>query len=136
MARILDAAVLGAGLAGSSLAKSLADKGWETLLLDRQSFPRHKVCGEFLSPESQSTLHALGINESISGLGHREIERIRIIFENGAEMELALPGKAWGLSRYTLDSALHQAAVQAGATLQTGATITAVRPTDRGYEIH
>jgi flavin-dependent dehydrogenase len=136
MTRIVDAAVLGAGLAGSSLAKALADKGWETLLLDRHSFPRHKVCGEFLSPESQSTLHALGINESLAGLGHCEIERIRIIFENGAEMELSLAGKAWGLSRYALDSALHLAAVQAGANLQTGATVTAVHKSDRGYIIH
>ena len=136
MTHILDAAVLGAGLAGSSIAKALADKGWETLLLDRQAFPRHKVCGEFLSPESQSTLQALGIHEFVGELGHREIERIRIIFENGGEVELSLPGCAWGLSRYSLDSALHQAAEQAGARLQKGVTVTAVHPTARGYIIH
>ncbi|WP_053374064.1 NAD(P)/FAD-dependent oxidoreductase [Paenibacillus sp. FJAT-27812] len=136
MTRILDAAVLGAGIAGSSIAKALADKGWDTLLLDRQSFPRHKVCGEFLSPESQSTLHALGIADSIAGLGHCEVERVRIIFEKGSEMELPLPGHAWGLSRYTLDSALHLAAVDAGAKLQTGVTVTDVQKANRGYLIH
>lgn len=135
MTRILDAAVLGAGLAGSSLAKALADKGWETLLLDRQSFPRHKVCGEFLSPESQSTLHALGISDTVAGLGPSGIERIRLIFENGTEVEGSLPGKALGLSRYSLDSALHLAAQHAGAKLQTGTTVTAVHPADRGYKI-
>jgi flavin-dependent dehydrogenase len=58
-----------------------------------------------------------------------------LIFENGAEVEVALPGKALGLSRYSLDAALHLAAQQAGATLQTGTTVTAVHPTDRGYKI-
>ncbi|MBW7460228.1 FAD-dependent oxidoreductase, partial [Paenibacillus sepulcri] len=43
-----DAIVLGAGIAGSSMALSLARQGWNTLLVDRHSFPRHKVCGEFL----------------------------------------------------------------------------------------
>ncbi|OMF22541.1 monooxygenase [Paenibacillus sp. FSL H8-0548] len=132
---MVDVAVLGAGLAGSSAAKALADKGWETLLLDRQSFPRHKVCGEFLSPEAQSTLQALGLGDSIAELGHSELERVRLIFENGAEVDMALPGKAWGISRYSLDAALHQAAAQAGAALQTGRTVTSVRATDRGFLI-
>jgi flavin-dependent dehydrogenase len=135
MTRILDAAVLGAGIAGSSLAKALADKGWETLLLDRQSFPRHKVCGEFLSPEAQGTLQALGISESVKSLGPSMIERIRLIFENGAEVNIPLPSAAWGLSRYSLDTALHLAAQQSGARLQTGITVTAVRPKGLGYSI-
>ncbi|OME77714.1 monooxygenase [Paenibacillus sp. FSL A5-0031] len=135
MTRILDAAVLGAGIAGSSLAKALADKGWETLLLDRQSFPRHKVCGEFLSPEAQGTLQVLGLSESIKALGPSLIERIRLIFENGAEINIPLSSAAWGLSRYSLDAALHQAAQQAGAKLQTGTTVTAVKATDFGYSI-
>ena len=47
MNRLYDAVVLGAGIAGSSMAKQLADQGWDTLLVDRRRFPRHKVCGEF-----------------------------------------------------------------------------------------
>jgi len=135
MTRILDAAVLGAGIAGSSLAKALADKGWETLLLDRQSFPRHKVCGEFLSPEAQGTLQALGLSETVKALAPSLIERIRLIFENGAEVNITLPNAAWGISRYSLDAALHLAAQQSGARLQTGTTVTAVRPSDLGYAI-
>ncbi|WP_419875328.1 NAD(P)/FAD-dependent oxidoreductase [Candidatus Pristimantibacillus sp. PTI5] len=135
MTTIHDAAVLGAGLAGSSIAKSLADKGWDTLLLDRQHFPRHKVCGEFLSPESQSTLQALGISDAITALEPSSIERIRLIFENGAEVEIPLPGKASGLSRFALDSAIHLAAQHAGARLETGTTVTAVRPAKHGFSI-
>lgn len=40
-----DAAIIGAGIAGSALAKSLADSGWNTILLESKKFPRHKVCG-------------------------------------------------------------------------------------------
>ncbi|WP_138755587.1 NAD(P)/FAD-dependent oxidoreductase [Paenibacillus sinopodophylli] len=135
MTRIYDAAVLGAGLAGSSLAKSLADKGWDTLLVDRQLFPRHKVCGEFLSPESQSTLQSFGLHEAIASLEPRRISLARLIFENGSEVELPLPGEAMGLSRYSLDAALHRTAQQAGASLQTGTTVKDVRRAGYGFSV-
>lgn len=135
MARMVDAAVLGGGLAGSSLAKSLAEKGWDTALLDRSSFPRHKVCGEFLSPESASTLQSFGLLETVKALRPALIERIRLIFANGTHIELPLPSSAFGISRYSLDTALHQAAQQSGARLQTGTTVTAVHPIIGGYVI-
>ncbi|MGO4548766.1 NAD(P)/FAD-dependent oxidoreductase [Paenibacillus sp. 2TAB23] len=135
MTRMYDAAVLGAGLAGSSLAKSLAGQGWDTLLLDRKPFPRHKVCGEFLSPESQSTLDAVGLGNTIFALDPVRISLIRLIFENGAELEIPLPGPALGLSRYSLDSALHHAAEQAGASLWTATTVTAIRSAKHGFSV-
>lgn len=127
--------MLGAGLAGSSLAKALADKGWETALLDRQSFPRHKVCGEFLSPESQGTLQAFGLLETVKALRPSLIDGIRLIFANGAAMELPLSSSALGISRYSLDSALHGAAQHSGVQLQTGTSVTAVHPIIGGYLI-
>ncbi|WP_224726417.1 NAD(P)/FAD-dependent oxidoreductase [Paenibacillus vietnamensis] len=130
-----DAAVLGAGLAGSSLAGALAGKGWRTLLLDRQTFPRHKVCGEFLSPEAQSTLQALGLYETVAALKPCLIPQTRMVFDGGAELGLELPGTAWGLSRYELDGALHRAAGQAGAVLETGTAVTAIYPGADGYII-
>jgi flavin-dependent dehydrogenase len=135
MNRILDAAVLGAGIAGSSMAKALADRGWETVLLDRQTFPRHKVCGEFLSPESQSTLQAFGLLGPAGLLHPSCIERVRIIFINGAEIEIPLPGIALGVSRYSLDTALHLAAGHSGVQLHTATTVTSVTKSGEGYFI-
>jgi choline dehydrogenase-like flavoprotein len=89
-----DVAVLGAGMAGSSVAKALADKGWDTLLIDRRPFPRHKVCGEFLSPESRTALQALGLWETVESLGPSPIERVRLVFESGPPLEIPLPGTA------------------------------------------
>lgn len=135
MNRILDAAVLGAGIAGSSIAKALADRGWNTALFDRQSFPRHKVCGEFLSPESQSTLHAFDLLKPAELLGPSYIERARLVLANGAEINIQLPGAALGVSRYSLDTALHRAAQQAGVQQHTATAVTAVSPYGEGFLI-
>jgi flavin-dependent dehydrogenase len=131
-----DAAIIGAGIAGSTLAKSLADNGWNTILFESKKFPRHKVCGEFLSPEAKSMLDSLGVNERIQSLRPSLIERSRFIFSHGDVLEAPLSSHAIGLSRYSLDAALLTSAQQAGAHVQTGAAVTAVTPTkDGGYII-
>jgi len=135
MNRTLDVAVLGAGIAGSSLAKSMADLGWETVLIDRMQFPRHKVCGEFLSPESLTMLGSLGLRELVLSLQPRSINRARVIVGNGNALEIPLPGNAIGISRYSLDTAFHLAAVNSGVHMQTATMISSVTPCERGYAI-
>lgn len=132
---IYDIAVLGAGIAGSAMAKAMASRGWSVALLDRSSFPKHKVCGEFLSPESLTILAKLGLIEEISELGPRAIERIHIKLESGGAIELELPGKAFGISRFRLDEALHCAADRSGAVLLMPATVTALRRDGKGYVV-
>lgn len=128
MERTYDAAVLGAGIAGSIMAMRMAASGWNTVLLDRGPFPRHKVCGEFLSPESQQLLAAMGQGGLLPSLQAEQIHFIRIALPSGMPLEIPLPNPAFGVSRYALDSALHQSAMQAGAELHLGMTVTAVRP--------
>ncbi|NHN31798.1 NAD(P)/FAD-dependent oxidoreductase [Paenibacillus agricola] len=131
----VDVAVLGAGVAGSSLAKALADGGWDTVLIDQHQFPRHKVCGEFLSPESQSTLGKLGLLGAVESLHPQMISGVRVIFSDGGTIEIPLPGDAYGVSRYVLDSAFHNVALKSGVQLQTATTVTSVYPKDGGYTI-
>ncbi|WP_438350395.1 NAD(P)/FAD-dependent oxidoreductase [Paenibacillus sp. FA6] len=135
MKQIMDAVVIGGGIAGCSLAKQLADLGWRTVLLDRQSFPRHKTCGEFLSPESQEMLSKLGLDAVMESLQPQLISKARLIFEHGGSVEVPLPGTAWGISRYTLDSALHEAIIHAGANVRTGVTVTSIKQNEEGYEV-
>ena len=118
-----DVIVIGAGLAGSSMAAVLAEQGWNVLLIERDHFPRHKVCGEFLSPESQKSLRALGLYADIAALDPSPVTQAQIIAQSGLTIQLPLPGQAWGVSRYALDVALSQAAQQRGATLWTGMTV-------------
>lgn len=132
---IYDAAVLGAGIAGSAAAKALATRGWRTVLLDRQRFPRHKVCGEFLSPESQETLARLGLLETVQGLSPSRITQTSLFLENGGVIRIPLPGAALGVSRYRLDSAFHQEASAAGASIREGATVLSVERLEGCYEL-
>jgi menaquinone-9 beta-reductase len=121
-----DIIIIGAGLAGSSLAHVLARNGWGVLLLERDTFPRHKVCGEFLSPESQGSLAALGLHDTVAALGPTCMADAELTARSGRSVRVALPGVAWGVSRYALDAALAQAAAQAGAELHCGVTASAV----------
>jgi flavin-dependent dehydrogenase len=135
MSRIVDAAIIGAGLAGSCLAKELADRGWSSLLLDSARFPRHKVCGEFVSPEARSTLLRAGLLEYVEALQPVRIERIRIVLSTGETLDVPLPGAAMGVSRYALDPALHRAVSESGAEVLTGTTVTSIERSDAGFRI-
>jgi menaquinone-9 beta-reductase len=123
MNRIRDCVIIGAGLAGSALAVALAARGWDVLLVERDRFPRHKVCGEFLSPEAQASLRALGLYEPIAALHPSPIQQAQLVTATGIRLQTSLPGCAWGVSRYALDAALAAVAQHRGVELWTGATV-------------
>jgi flavin-dependent dehydrogenase len=60
-----DVLVLGAGPAGTTLAADLARRGFAVTIADKKDFPRHKACGEFLSPECRPILRDLGVDEAL-----------------------------------------------------------------------
>ncbi len=131
-----DSIVVGAGIAGSSCAIQLAEKGARTLLLDRQCFPRHKTCGEFLSPESEEILDHLGIQLHNHVPKPTKMSSAKLIMPHGGELDATLPGFATGISRYELDCILHEKAVEAGCERLTHATVTAIRQrSDQTYEV-
>lgn len=130
-----DAIIIGAGLAGSSLAAVLAALGWDVLLVEKDHLPQHKVCGEFLSPEAQASLQALGLYRVVEGLGPVRMAGATITSRSGLTAKMRLPGPAWGLSRFRLDAALAEAAVRAGAELRTGAVATSIDPAGQAYRV-
>ena len=130
LSALYDVVVVGAGPAGSSMAAWLAGRGWRVLLLERDRLPRHKVCGEFLSPEAQKSLQTQGLYEAIAALGPRPLNGAKLIGQSGSMLELKMPGTAWGLSRYQLDAALASAAEQRGAQVWCGTTVTGWQETD------
>lgn len=130
-----DVLVIGAGLAGSSIAGALAAQGWDVLLVERDHFPRHKVCGEFLSPEAQQSLRALGLYTNLAALKPAPVQHARIVTQTGRAIELLLPGCAWGLSRYALDQALATAAAERGSILWAGVTVKGYERTAGGYTV-
>lgn len=100
--------IIGAGLAGTSAALELLSLGHQVCLYDKSSFPRHKVCGEFLDAQAAPWLAALG------DLRYEFIHRVRLFWPQ-AQKEFALPRPAFGISRHQLDHALLSTALQLGA---------------------
>jgi flavin-dependent dehydrogenase len=91
------------------------------VVLERTPSPRHKVCGEFLSEETQGLLASLGLDLHV--LGATSISSLRLV--TGKRQATApLPFAAAGLSRYRLDQALLSVAERAGATVVRGTAVT------------
>lgn len=130
-----DVVILGAGPAGSTLAAVLGRLGWDVVLLERRNFPHHKVCGEFLSPESQASLQAMGLHAMVAGLKPALITRAKLVSPAGIAVQTTLPGCAWGLSRFALDDTLARAAQKYGVDLRSNITATAIHQTTGGFEV-
>lgn len=131
-----DAVIVGAGLAGCSLAIDLARGGHRVLLLERQSYPAHKLCGEFLSTEVIGLFERLGVMEAVREGGAREIVRSRLTGIRGPVYDTALPGTALGFSRFALDKLLFDAARGAGAEAYDGTLVEAVTQPREPDELH
>lgn len=131
-----DVVVIGAGLAGCATALRLARAGRRALLLEAETYPVHKMCGEFLSPETRRLFDGLGLGDLAARLGAVPIRRVAITSAAGAVWRGELPGEAIGLSRRALDPALFEAAAEAGAEGLQGARVRSVEgDADSGFRV-
>jgi flavin-dependent dehydrogenase len=121
---VYDALIVGGGPAGAALATHLARAGRGVALIEKEAEPHDKVCGEFISHEGAAYLSRLGV--SLAELGAESIGTVRL---SGRKTPAAasLPFTALSLSRRALDEALLSNAVTAGAGLQRGQRIKALR---------
>lgn len=113
-----DLAVIGGGPAGCAAAITAARTGKPVLLVEKGRYPRHKVCGEFISPESHHVLVTLLGRDHPLLQTPPQITRARM-FVDGNCLEFALPQPAWSIPRYELDLALWEAAGAAGVHCKT-----------------
>jgi flavin-dependent dehydrogenase len=102
--------ILGGGLAGSSAAITVLARGEAAGVIEKSRFPRHKVCGEFLSPECHPILDRLGVSTQ----GAAPIRRVQLQFARRSK-GFRLPQPALGLSRYALDDRMMARAESLGA---------------------
>ncbi|MES2354437.1 MAG: FAD-dependent oxidoreductase [Pseudomonadota bacterium] len=116
-----DAIIIGAGPAGASAAILLAQAGWSVAVVEKQRFPRRKVCGECIAASNLSLLDAMGVGETFAKLAGPPLRQVALMC--GEEMICAdLPplGKGahrWGraLGREYFDSLLLDRAKEIGA---------------------
>lgn len=123
-----DAVVVGAGPAGSAAATVLARLGRNVLLLEKDVFPRHKVCGEFLSADALPSLERLGARESVERATAERMTRGTLHLSGGLGVSFELPAPALGLSRFRFDDLLARGAREAGADLRFAARVLGATP--------
>ncbi len=115
--------IVGGGLAGSAAAILLARAGREVVLVERESQPQHKVCGEFLSAEALAYLKNLGVDAA--SVGAAGITQVRLAGRSTVT-EAALPFPAMSLTRRRLDEELLALAARSGARLLRGHSVEAL----------
>ena len=136
-----DAVVVGAGPAGCASAIDLALGGWRVLLVEKSTFPRDKVCGDFLSPRSLRVLDQLGCGPALRALRPNRLDR-STLYLNGEEICTGLIPKvadldAYGLvvPRVTLDEVLFRRSQAVGVTTVEGFEAKDVGAVGDGVEV-
>ena len=109
----IDVVVIGAGVAGCTMAISLAKQGRSVLLIEKGRFGKDKLCGEFLSPESAALLQKIDCLQKVQSVA-ASIENATFTGPKGGVLNISLGAKAWGISRRTLDVMLLQQALEQG----------------------
>jgi menaquinone-9 beta-reductase len=119
-----DIAIAGGGLAGLALSIQSAKAGYKTILFEKEKYPFHKVCGEYISLESWNFLEALGI--PLGQMNLPIIKNLVVSSPNGKKLEHRLPLGGFGISRYKLDSLLADMAKKMGVDLLDETKVNAI----------
>lgn len=139
--RIVDVAIIGAGPAGSAAAIALAGRGYEVALIDKQAFPREKLCGDFINPINWGVFRDLGVEDRVLAEPHGEVSGFRITNSTGREAAARFGSRdrqlsmGLGLRRAALDQVLVERAAEQGATTCLGRRIDKFFRTAQGWQL-
>jgi len=131
--KIYDCAIIGGGLAGLTLAVQLANSGRSVILFEKENYPFHKVCGEYISMESYDFLDRIGI--PLQSMKLPMINELKISSPNGNYLSQKLDLGGFGISRFTLDFLLAELAVSKGVTLIQGTKVIDVEFDDDVFRL-
>ncbi|HEX5154824.1 MAG TPA: FAD-dependent oxidoreductase [Parafilimonas sp.] len=120
-----DIGIIGGGLAGLSLALLAAEAGYSVVLFEKENYPFHKVCGEYISYESYDFLNRLGLPFPDWKLPSIRKLVVSDLKGNGYQFKLDLGG--FGISRYAIDHFLYLLALQKGVQVFTNEKVNDVR---------
>lgn len=112
-------AIAGGGLAGLALGIGLRRRGVDVELHEALAYPRHRVCGEFISGVEASTLEALGIEDCFADAQKLE----SAVWSDGCRQIGAMTVRGMGISRWRLDLKMEGKFQSLGGRLHTGSRI-------------
>ena len=104
--------ILGGGLAGLTAAIHLSKLGLQVTVIEKNGYPKHKVCGEYISNEVLPYFEWLGID--ILKINPTSITKLQFSTQNGTTITTELPLGGFGISRYALDFYLYNKAIANG----------------------
>jgi len=126
---VFDVAIVGGGPAGSTCAAFCARAGLRTVLIEREKFPREKVCGDCMNPACWPVLRRLEIFEAARALPHGRLDRVEFIAIAGRTIAANLPGgdeSEIAIKRSLFDHLLLNRARDLGAEIREQTIVTAV----------
>lgn len=110
--------IIGGGIAGLSLGNFLLRRGVGCTVIDSGTYPRHKVCGEFVSPRNPEFLERCGLSDLFADAGHAR--SVAWFWPGGEVSRFTLGHPARTISRHTLDARLASQFTALGGELQPG----------------
>ena len=125
--------IIGGGLSGLTAAIILSKAGFEVTLIEKKTYPFHRVCGEYISNEVLPFFNSLGVD--IAELNPSNITQLSISSPSGKLFKARLDLGGFGLSRYTLDNFLYQKARDSGVNFILGSKVNGVLFIDNKFEI-
>jgi hypothetical protein len=118
MEKVESVIIVGGGLSGLTSAIHLSKIGLSVILIEKNEFPKHKVCGEYISNEVLPYLKWLGL--TISQLSPTDINQLQFSTGKGKTIDIKLPLGGFGVSRYALDQYLYNKALENGCEIIQG----------------
>jgi geranylgeranyl reductase family protein len=131
--QLFDVAIVGGGPAGSSCAAFCTTAGLRSLVLDREKFPREKVCGDCLNPSCWPVLERLELAERVRDLPHSKLCSVEFIAIDGRKVIVDLTSGAnceISVKRSFFDDLLLRRARELGAEVHEQTTITGLSRND------
>ncbi len=128
-----DVCIIGGGLAGLSLAIQLANTGRSVALFEKEQYPFHKVCGEYISLESWDFIKSLGL--PLGEMNLPIIKKLMVSSPDGNLLQSDLPLGGFGISRYLLDNELKNIAIKNGVKVYDQCKVEAVHFEDDAFTL-
>ncbi len=128
-----DLIIVGGGLAGLTAALKARKMGLSVALFDKGMYPRHRVCGEYVSLEVLPLFEEMEVD--LLSLKPKRLNRFTLSSPKGKQVGLQLPLGGLGLSRFAFDFHLYQVAKERGVQFYLNETVREIRRSHDGFEV-